>query len=475
MRRPTLTLVYASVFGFAGWALGLARLHDNSFFWHLRTGELILEEGIPRTDPYSWASEGTTWIAQSWLAELAYGVLDRTFGPFAIRLFSAFVAAFIMVSVFLLANRLAGHRLRAAGLALVVFSCVYFMFSARPLLLGLALLLVLVWIVEVPDSWVGHHPTVAIPMVIWIWANVHGTWSLGLLYLGLHLAGRWLEGARPWERPERRILIGAVVGGLLTFVNPYGWRLVFFPVQLLGRGEHLRMLREWQSPDFSEAHAIAFAAWLAVFVVVVAVRRISTRDLVVAVPFFMLALWSLRNIAVAVLVTLPIVARALAAPATTPTRNGVETSGDSEGFSGAGWALLATVLVLTVAVTVAAAGQEDFDFGADPVAAITAAEEEGLGGRRWLTTEAAAGYVILTRWPAQQIFVDDRVDMTPTEVRDAYVTVAGGGAGWDESLQEYGVEVVIWPVNSPLGQLLEESAAWERVAEGGSGVWVPSP
>ena len=35
--------VFTAFFGVFGWATGLAKLSDNSFFWHLRTGEYILD------------------------------------------------------------------------------------------------------------------------------------------------------------------------------------------------------------------------------------------------------------------------------------------------------------------------------------------------------------------------------------------------------------------------------------------------
>src|SRR5215211_2611020 len=73
VRGPRMSTVFTSVFALGGLALGVRQLHDNSFLWHMRTGELILDRGIPHSDPYSFTAPGTKWIAQSWLAELLYG------------------------------------------------------------------------------------------------------------------------------------------------------------------------------------------------------------------------------------------------------------------------------------------------------------------------------------------------------------------------------------------------------------------
>ena len=92
--------VFTAFFGVFGWATGLAKLTDNSFFWHLRTGEYILDHGIPHHDVFSYTAPGTKWIAQSWLVELMYGVLSRSIGDFGIRLAVGLASACVAVTLF---------------------------------------------------------------------------------------------------------------------------------------------------------------------------------------------------------------------------------------------------------------------------------------------------------------------------------------------------------------------------------------
>ena len=73
--RGGLGLVFSAVFALFGWAVGVSGLSDNSFFWHLRTGEYILDHGIPHHDVFSYTAPGTKWVAQSWLAEVTYALL----------------------------------------------------------------------------------------------------------------------------------------------------------------------------------------------------------------------------------------------------------------------------------------------------------------------------------------------------------------------------------------------------------------
>src|SRR3954470_1245634 len=464
-RGSGLGWVFTAFFGVFGWATGLVKLSDNSFFWHLRTGEYILDQGIPHHDVFSYTAPGTKWIAQSWLAEVPYALLYRTFGGYGIRLFVGAVGAGIGILTYRLALRLVRDRMVACGLSAAALAGIYTVWSERPLLIGVLLLLVLLWVVEVPDSIVGRHPLVVVPVLMWLWANTHGTYQLGFAYLGLHLLGRWLDVAPPWKDRERTLLVGAVIAFTAVFVNPYGVGLVTFPIQLLSRSDILSHIVEWKSPDFRQAWGVALGIWIVVFVLALARgrHRVTRRDLVVAVPMLLLALWAVRNVAVAPLIALPVVAPAFAGDEEKPSE-----------LRGTMVAAAITVLVLAaVMMGYQASTEKDFDFATYPVASMRYLERHDLMGRHLLTTDAAAGYVILEDWPQQKVFIDDRYDMYPTSVIYDYFDLTGAKPGWSEVLDRYDVEVIVWGKDSALASLLDKSGDWHRVhTAAGDGIWV---
>ena len=457
--------VFTAFFGVFGWVTGLSKLSDNSFFWHLRTGEYILDHGIPHHDVFSYTAPGTKWVAQSWLAEVTYGLLNRSIGGFGIRLFVGLVGAGIGILTYRLALRLVRDRLVACGLTVAALAGIYTVWSERPLLIGVLFLLVLLWVVEVPDSIVGRHPLVAIPVLMWLWANTHGTYQLGFAYLGLHLLGRWLDGARPWLGRERRLLTGGAIAFALVFVNPYGIELVTFPIDLLSRGDILSHIVEWKSPDFRQAWGVALGLWIVVFLVALSRgrHRVTRRDLVVTVPMLLLALWAARNIAVAPLIGLPVVARAFARDEEKPSE-----------LRGTLVAAALTVLVLVaVVIGYQASTEKTFDFATYPVASMKYLQQHDLLGRHLLTTDAAAGYVILEDYPEQKVFIDDRYDMYPRSVISDYFTLTSGKPGWNKVLDRYDVDVVVWGKDSNLAALLDQSSEWQRVhRDATDAVWV---
>jgi hypothetical protein len=464
-RGVDLGWVFAAFFGVFGWTTGLSKLSDNSFFWHLRTGEYILDHGIPHHDIFSYTAPGTRWVAQSWLAEVTYAALYRSMGGFGVRLLIGIVGACIGVLSYRLALHFARDRVLACGLTIAALAGLYTVWSERPLLIGVLFLLILIWVVEVPTSIVGRHPFVVVPVLMWLWANTHGTYQLGFAYLWLHLLGRWVDGSPPWLGRERRLLVAGAIAFAVVFINPYGVELVTFPIDLLSRGDILSHIVEWKSPDFRQSWGIALALWLVVFFVAVArgKHRVSRRDLIVTIPMLLLALWAVRNVAIAPLIGLPVVARAFAR--------------DEERPSGVSRPLVVTAIAVLVlvglAIGVQASSEKTFDFSVYPVKSVDYVATHGLLGRRLLATDATAGYVILRYWPEQRVFIDDRYDMYPTKVIYDYFDLSNGKPGWNRILDRYDVNVIIWKRDSALAALLDQSPQWSRVhRDATDAVWV---
>ncbi len=311
LRPPSLETLFTALFALCGWILGLRQLSDNSFLWHLRTGQLILDHGIPRADPYSFTVPGARWIAQSWLAELAYGAASRLAGGFGVRLLVAVTGAAFVAATYRIALRTSRNRIRAAVLTTLLLATLLNVWSERPLIFGLAGMVALVVAVELPESFLGRHLLVSVPLTMWCWGNVHGSFELGYAYLALHVIGRWLDGAPPTGGRERKLVIATAASLVALLVNPYGFGLLWFPVQLLQRGSVLNNVSEWQSPNFRQLGGMLYAAWFGVVLLLLIVRnKPSRRDLLVTFPFLFLGLWAIRNVGIAAIVTLPVAGRA---------------------------------------------------------------------------------------------------------------------------------------------------------------------
>ncbi|HXF06527.1 MAG TPA: hypothetical protein VNM72_14090, partial [Blastocatellia bacterium] len=46
------------------------QVHPSDFWWHLKTGEIIVtEHRIPTSDEYSFSRHGEPWVNQAWLMQ----------------------------------------------------------------------------------------------------------------------------------------------------------------------------------------------------------------------------------------------------------------------------------------------------------------------------------------------------------------------------------------------------------------------
>src|SRR6202142_1181591 len=73
---------------------------DPDLWWHLRTGQWIVETGhVPHTDPFSFTRIGSPWISHEWLSEIVLYELWSHAGPGALIIFSSVIltAGFLLL------------------------------------------------------------------------------------------------------------------------------------------------------------------------------------------------------------------------------------------------------------------------------------------------------------------------------------------------------------------------------------------
>ena len=63
--------------------------------------------------------------------------------------------------------------------------------------------------------------------------------------------------------------------------------------------------------------------------------------------------------------------------------------------------------------------------------------------------------MIYKYWPEQRVFFDDRYDMYPTALTDAYNKVLSTKPGWNRVLDRYRINIVVWPRDRGIVQVLE--------------------
>ncbi len=232
-REPGRCLVFGALLGLA-FLLGCFPMGDFDVWWHLRSGQLILERGaVPRLDLFTYTNADRPWIDLYWLFQIAMAVLYRAGGASALVLLKAACGTAIV------ALSLAGRRSDARTWPVVVaWLPAVVMLSGRlcerPELASLVFLagfLAVLGRAGDKPRWLWLLPVMQV-----LWVNCHGFFVLGPLVLAAYVAELVHDRLRPplrtIPRPPAKIL--ALAGGatlLACVVSPYGLGAVGLPLE----------------------------------------------------------------------------------------------------------------------------------------------------------------------------------------------------------------------------------------------------
>jgi hypothetical protein len=279
----------------------------------LAAGREVAENGLPTHDELTVFSLGRTWTDQQWGAQLiAYGAHALGGHPLLTVVAEAFmVAAFVLAA--------AGARALGAGpraIALVLFpvlAAAPWALTIRSQIFALPLFTGLLWLLASEARSPSRRVYIAFPLLA-VWANVHGSVSLGAL-LTMLLGVIELVSSR--GRSGLRSLLLVVLPPLAVLATPYG------PLAT-ARYYHLllidppfdRYVTEWQwsDPDWNTLAFYVLAAF-AFVVVLKRWRRLTIFDGATMALTFVGAVSAIRGIpwfALACMVLLPVaIGRAL--------------------------------------------------------------------------------------------------------------------------------------------------------------------
>jgi hypothetical protein len=250
-----IALLVATVFVFA--RKGLA---DPDIWYHLNNAEYFLtHHHVPRIDTYSFTVGGLPWMNPEVLAEVPYYLAWRAFGLVGIKAFSLV----LLEAIFLGLCYLCWQESRNVKASVVACYFAVFLgtvnFGPRTVLVGYCYLVLLLIVLQ-RFRLRGHAPLWLLPPLFCVWINSHGSWSLGLIVFGLTLASGLVQGcwrgveATRWSPSQlRKLLITLAASAVALFANPYGYRLVLYPLDLAVRQRiNIANVAEWASVDFHD-------------------------------------------------------------------------------------------------------------------------------------------------------------------------------------------------------------------------------
>lgn len=305
-------LLAAVIFGFSA-----KQIAEPDIWWHLRDAAYLFQHHtIPSVDTYSFTAAGSPRLDFEWLSEIPFYLGFKAMGLQGILTVYFVLLVLIYVGVYYRSCR-AGADCKDATLAtLVAIFLGVVSIGPRVLLFGW---LCMVGLLLVLDRFQRTGKGLwLLPPLFALWINLHGSWIFGVVVLGLTIASGLVEGewrlvvARRWTPGElKKLLLVFATSLAALFVNPFGYKLVLYPFDLLLRQQNaMQYVEEWQSVDFSTGDGkLALIMILALLAGALFSRRRWRLDEVLLTAF---ALWAglshVRFLFFAGLILVPILA-----------------------------------------------------------------------------------------------------------------------------------------------------------------------
>jgi hypothetical protein len=434
---------------------------SGDVFYQVAEGRWMLaHHAVVSHDMFSYTVLGRPWLSEEWGFALLLAWMVAHLGAVSYWLVSAGACCGALLLSVVRWRKTGSGWLWTAALSILAAAGMYDFVSPRPQDLSylfLATLLLVLTLARRRTVWL-----VAAPPLLLVWANLHGSFLLGLGILVLEFLLSLLP-ALPGrltlpKLPSKAMAITVLAGLVATLVNPHGPGLLTYSYHVSSSSELTSFISEWQSPNF---HSLFWMAVIAgPLLVLLGLLAFSTTtffldDVLLACITFLATLHAARFTPYFVLVICSVLSR------WSPVKH--ET-------------IRPSLLTLPAAVVVClvflagphtAAGLPERGGGTmgTPVAATEFLKHQT---GRVFSTYWWSDYLIYENFP---VFVDGRTDVYfGTGILETYVNVSDVSVDPDPVFRHWDVRWVMWNKGTTLAVYLNHDPAWRTVYRSGDAV-----
>jgi hypothetical protein len=435
--------------------------------YHLRAGDIMLDaHTILRTEVFTSTAAGKPWLNQQWLAQIVLATAFRLGGWFGLVMLRALLMALVLTFVFLACRAAGAVTKRAAGLKLAGGILLPAGFQLRPQLLGMVCYCVTAWLVARRRV----HPEgvwIVIPVTV-LWANLHGSFFMAPLLLGLAwVEDRWVRG-----RGARTLVLAGLGSLLATTVNPYGYRVWSYAAGLATNPVIRRTIQEWQPPTIETYTGVVFflsVVFVAALLIARVRRPVPWGSLLPLPVFLAIGLAAMRGVYWWAMVAPIVLAGVLSErPARAERR---DPSGPLN-TAIVGLLASATLGILLQWVPYTGPGLPEGGRLSYAPVGITRELHRILQPGELVFNAQGWGSWLEFEFPQNPVVIDSRVEVAPQSVWWKYYAVSTGVEGWQATLDSWHVDVAVLARDQQpdLIPRMQADPAWQLVYEDPEGL-----
>lgn len=201
-------------------------------------GRWIAQHGLPHADQLTLWSHGVHWVDQQWLGQLSFYGLARLGGVKACVTAALALDALALAGAAFAARRLNASSSSVALAALIPIVVGPWLLQARTQSLALPLFVGVYALIVADARARSRRVYLAVPLLA-LWANMHGSASLGALVLALY-------GALELVRRRLRGAVLALGAPVALLASPYGFDLVGYYHTMFVSSPLRHYVQEWE-------------------------------------------------------------------------------------------------------------------------------------------------------------------------------------------------------------------------------------
>ena len=456
-------------------ALFVGSVQDPDFWWHIRIGRWMVENGrLPSTDIFTYTVPIHVWTDHEYLTEVLMWLIYSTAGAIGIAIFFGVITyagfylmyrqvrrePFVIVGVGLAVGAVAGAPIWGPRAQMITFALTCLeLYWLQGYLSGRSRAL----------QW--------FPLVIALWANLHGGWVIGFVWLGVALVAELIGWAWNPSNPAHRVHVRflAIISAacaVAVLATPHGFSLYLYPFQTVASAAQERLIVEWFSPDFHQPFLRPFEVMVFLLVAGFALRRPTVYDLLLSLVALGLSLQSVRNVALFVAAATPVLIRTYSGYwKEVSAARGWKLALPSRSLFAAITALALLVVALATTVHIASevspSHQQSLTASNYPVAAADWLAAHPEVGTKMYNQYGWGGYLAYRFYPQpnRRVFIFGEAALMGDGLLNDYQAIQTLRSNWKTLLDGYGVDYVVYNRGEALANVLATQPDWKLVYE----------
>jgi hypothetical protein len=452
-------------------ALFISGVQDPDFWWHLRIGRWMVENGrLPSQDLFTFTvPKDHVWTDHEYLTEVLMWLIYSATGALGLSVVFGLVTwtgfwtmyrqvrrqPFVIVGLGLAMAAVAGAPIWGPRAQMITFALTC---------------LELYWI----DAYLRGRSRALyfFPLVMVLWANLHGGWVIGFAWLGVALVAELIgwawDPSNPAHRAHVRFLaIVTAVSVVAVLATPHGFSLYLYPFLTVSSVAQEKLIVEWFSPDFHQVYLRPFELMIFVLITGFALRRPRLYDFLLTAVALAFALQSVRNVVLFIAAATPVIINIYSDywRELSTTRGWKPVLPNRTSFA----AITAVVLVVIAAATLfhivegtSPAKQKSLDASSYPIGAADWLQAHPNVGTRMYNQYGWGGYLVNRFYPDpnRKVFIFGEAALMGDPLLNQYEDVQTLRTDWKSVLDQYKVDYIVYNRDEALANVLATQSDW---------------